>query len=33
VAGWHREPTLTAHEHLISHWSELTATTDAMSKD
>ena len=32
VAGWHREPTLTAHEHLISHWSELTATKDAMSK-
>lgn len=32
LAGWHREPTLTAHEHLISHWSELTATKDAMSK-
>ena len=32
VAGWHREPTLTAHEHLISHWSELTTTTDEMSK-
>ena len=32
VAGWHRQPTLTAHEHLISHWSELTATSDALSK-
>ena len=32
VAGWHREPTLTAHEHLISHWNELTVTTDEMSK-
>ena len=32
VAGWHREPTLTAHEHLIGHWSELTATQDEMSK-
>ncbi|KZR86425.1 Phosphoglycolate phosphatase [Synechococcus sp. MIT S9509] len=32
VAGWHREPTLTAHEHLISHWSELTTTADEMSK-
>ena len=32
VAGWHREPTLTGHEHLISHWSELTATKDEMSK-
>jgi phosphoglycolate phosphatase len=32
VAGWHREPTLTAHEHLISHWSDLTVTTDEMSK-
>ncbi|QNI57509.1 putative phosphoglycolate phosphatase [Synechococcus sp. BIOS-U3-1] len=32
VAGWHREPTLTAHEHLISDWSELSATKDEMSK-
>ena len=32
VAGWHREPTLTGHEHLISHWNELTATPDEMSK-
>ena len=24
VAGWHQCPELTAHEHLIHHWSELT---------
>jgi|TARA_Y100000589_G_scaffold240026_1_gene227554 phosphoglycolate phosphatase len=32
VAGWHREPALTAHELLISHWCELTATTHEMSE-
>ena len=24
VAGWHRSPDLTAHDHLIHHWQELT---------
>ncbi len=32
VAGWHRLPKLTAHEHLINDWSELTAITDAMTR-
>ncbi len=32
-AGWHREPILTAHEYLISNWSELTTSTDEMSRD
>ena len=24
VAGWHRSPDLTAHDHLIHHWQDLT---------
>ena len=29
VAGWHKPPKLSAHEHLISHWNELTVNSEA----
>ena len=29
VAGWHKPPELSAHEHLISHWNELTVNREA----
>ena len=28
VAGWHRTPDLTSHQHLIHHWQELSVAED-----